>query len=219
MSIEKPAIPHEAERQNRANPRQRAQRAETREKLIEGAVKVFADKGYSSATVDDVLRESGVSRASFYAHFPSKIALISAVADSFVPLWQPMYKELAGMLSPDQTSLEDWCRRNVALYRQNETTCLVLTQATAIEPDLYWKIAGYQEVLIDMLAHANPALSHLKSDQAGRHRAAFALSQLDQACYFLTVRQSQQDPEAAIIAMAAQLGHFFESEMARGPVR
>jgi len=216
MSTDEPALQHDLERQNRANSRQRAQRAATHEKLVEGAVRVFAEKGYANATVDEVLREAGVSRASFYAHFPSKVGLISAVADSFVPLWQPMYEELAAMQAPDQASLEDWCRRNVALYWQNETTCLILTQATAIEPDLYWKIAGFQNVLIDMLARKNAALAHLETDEAGRHRAAFALSQLDQACYFLTVRRSQQDPEAAIVAMAAQLLHFFESEMARG---
>jgi AcrR family transcriptional regulator len=216
MSTNEPVLPNDLERQNRANPRQRAQRAATREKLVEGAVRVFAEKGYASATVDDVLSEAGVSRASFYAHFPSKVGLISAVADSFVPLWQPMYEELAAMQVPDQVRLEDWCRRNVALYWQNETTCLILTQATAIESDLYWKIAGFQNVLIDMLARKNAALAHLETDEAGRHRAAFALSQLDQACYFLTVRRSQQDPEAAIVAMAAQLLHFFESEMARG---
>ncbi len=204
------------ERQNRANPRQRAQRAATREKLVDGAVKVFADKGYANATVDDVLRESGVSRASFYAHFPSKVALVRALADSFVPMWQPLYEELAAMAVPDQARLEDWCRRNVALYRQNETTCMILTQASAVEADLYWQIAGYQNVLVDMLARRNPALAHLDTDSAGRHRAAFALSQLDQACYFLTVRRSQQDPEAAIVAMAAQLHHFFKAEMARG---
>jgi|GEM_PF-1582358 len=216
MSTDQPALSQEMERQNRANPRQRAQRAATREKLVEGAVRIFAEKGYANATVDDVLKEAGVSRASFYAHFPSKVGLISAVADSFVPLWQPMYEELAAKQTPDQASLVDWCRRNVALYRQNETTCLILTQATAIEADLYWKIAGFQNVLIDMLARKNAALAHLETDEAGRHRAAFALSQLDQACYFLTVRRSQQDPEAAIVAMAAQLLHFFESEMARG---
>lgn len=203
-------------RQNRANPRQRAQREETRAKLLDGAVRVFAQKGYASATVDDVLQESGVSRASFYAHFASKLALAEALADGFVPIWRPMYDELANMLSPDLSSLEDWCRRNVALYRQNEKTCLVLTQATAAEPDIYWKIAGYQESLIDLLASRNPALAHLANDKSARHRAAFALSQLDQACYFLTVRASQQDPEGGIAAMASQLDHFLQTEMDRG---
>ena len=203
-------------RQNRANPRQRAQREETRAKLLDGAVRVFAQKGYASATVDDVLQESGVSRASFYAHFPSKLALVEAMADAFVPIWQPIYDALAAMPAPDLGQLEDWCRRNVALYRQHEATCVVLTQAAAAEPDLYWKIAGYQDALIDLLAHQNVALAHLAHDSAARHRAAFALSQLDQACYFLTVRADRQDPEIGIAAMASQLHHFFESEMTRG---
>lgn len=202
-------------RSNRANARQRAQRGETRAKLLDGAVRVFARKGYASATVDDVLQESGVSRASFYAHFPSKLALVEAMADAFVPIWRPMYDELAHMEPASVELLEDWCRRNVALYRQNETTCLVLTQATAAEPELYWKIAGYQEALIDLLASGNAALSHLRHDDAARHRAAFALSQLDQACYFLTVRASQQDPEGGISAMASQLHHFLQSEVLR----
>ena len=216
MSTDQPSASVTQQRQNRANPRQRAQREETRAKLLEGAVRVFVQKGYASATVDDVLQESGVSRASFYAHFPSKLALVEALADGFVPIWRPLYEELAGMVPPEPEKLEDWCRRNVALYRQNETTCLVLTQATAAEPDMYWKIAGYQESLIDLLASRNPALVHLAQDAAARHRAAFALSQLDQACYFLTVRASQQDPEGGIAAMAAQLHHFFATETGRG---
>lgn len=218
MSTDPTSGPTAPSRQNRANPRQRAQREETRAKLLDGAVRVFVQKGYASATVDDVLQEAGVSRASFYAHFPSKLALVEALADGFVPIWRPMYDELAAMASPDPHSLEDWCRRNVALYRQNEATCLVLTQATAAEPDMYWKIAGYQESLIDLLASRNPALAHLTHDSAARHRAAFALSQLDQACYFLTVRASQQDPEGGIAAMASQLHHFFETEAGRGGV-
>lgn len=216
MSTDPAPDPTTPSRQNRANPRQRAQREETRTKLLDGAVRVFVQKGYAAATVDDVLQESGVSRASFYAYFPSKLALVEALAEGFVPVWRPMYNELAEMASPDLKNLEDWCRRNVALYRQNEATCLVLTQATSAEPDMYWKIAGYQDSLIDLLASRNPALGHLAHDSAARHRAAFALSQLDQACYFLTVRAAQQDPESGIAAMAAQLYHFFETETGRG---
>lgn len=203
-------------RQNRANARQRTQREGTRARLLEGAVRVIAAKGYANTTVDDVLQEAGVSRASFYSHFPSKIALVEAMADDFVPIWRPMYEELAAMADPSQACLEDWCRRNVALYRQNEATCLVLTQAAAAEPDMYWKIAGYQESLIDLLASRNSALLHLANDTAARHRAAFALSQLDQACYFLTVRASLRDPEEGIASMASQLHYFLETEMARG---
>lgn len=216
MSTDSPIPRDGMERQNRANPRQRAQRSATRDKLLEGAVRTFAAKGYANATVEDVLKEAGVSRASFYAHFASKLALIGAVADGFVPIWRPLYDELAAMTRPEIGLVQDWCRRNVALYRKNDVTCMVLTQAAAIEPDLYWKIAGYQDSLVDLFVQKNAALAHLAHDQAARHRAAFALSQLDQACYFLTVRAGRQDPEEGIVAMSAQLLHFLQTEMERG---
>lgn len=203
-------------RRNRANPRQRAQRAETRERLIEGAVRVFADKGYVASAVEDVLKEAGVSRASFYAHFAGKADLAAALADGFVPIWQPLYVELACMRTFALSDIEHWCRRNLELYRANEAVCIILTQAAAIEADIYWKIAGYQEALVDLLADRNDLLPHLRNDVPARHRAALALSQLDQACYFLAIRQWKQDPDAGISAMAAQLHHFLTTEATRG---
>ena len=66
--------------------------------------------------------------------------------------------------------------------------------------------------------HADGTVAVVEHAQAlaARHRAAFALSQLDQACYFLTVRAAQQDPEGGIAAMASQLYHFLETETAGG---
>ena len=60
------------------------------------------------------------------------------------------------------------------------------------------------------------ALAHLAHDKAGRLRAALALSQIDQACYFLAVRRWQEEPEAGVEAMAAQLCHFLTTEAERG---
>ncbi len=212
----KPGIPvGSAERPNRANPRQRAQRAETRERLIEGAIRVFSAKGYVNSTVEDILSEAGVSRASFYAHFAGKAAVVEAMIENFAPIWQPAYVELSTM-PHDLGQLTAWCRRNVALYRSNQPLCIIMTQAAAIEPDLYWKMSAYQDALTDQLAAGNPALAHLAHDKAGRLRAALALSQIDQACYFLAIRRWQEDPEAGVEAMAAQLHHFLTTEAARG---
>lgn len=116
----------------------------------------------------------------------------------------------------DLGQLTAWCRRNVALYRSNQPLCIIMTQAAAIEPDLYWKMSAYQDALTDQLAAGNPALAHLAHDKAGRLRAALALSQIDQACYFLAIRRWQEDPEAGVEAMAAQLHHFLTTEAARG---
>lgn len=220
MSIANPLLstPLEA-RSNRANPRQKAQRAETRERLIEGAIRVFAQQGYAQASVEDVLMEAGVSRASFYSHFAGKPGLVTAIADRLSPLWQPLYGELVRMQQPNLSNLEDWCRRSVDLYRAHQDICIILTQASAIELDLYWKLTAHRETVTSEFAVHNPALAHLSDDPAARLRAALALLQLDQACYYLAVRGWQADEAAGIEAMAMQLHHFLVTETARGGSR
>jgi len=69
-----------------------------------------------------------------------------------------VFKKLAVMLDADLASLRSWCARMVATYRQNETICVVLAQAAMLDSDFYWKMAGYQAMLIDMLAEGHPRL-------------------------------------------------------------
>lgn len=54
----------------RTGPRER-QRAATRERLYEAALAEFRSKGFERASVSEIARAAGVSRPSFYAHFPT----------------------------------------------------------------------------------------------------------------------------------------------------
>jgi AcrR family transcriptional regulator len=60
---------------------QDARRKETREKLIEAAVKVLATRGYANFRIADVAALSGVSHGGMIHHYPSKDALITAVLE------------------------------------------------------------------------------------------------------------------------------------------
>lgn len=194
------------------NSLQRAQRADTRQRLIDGAKSVFARLGYATATTEHVLTEAGVSRASFYAHFPGKAALVSAIAEQFGPVWRPLYAELAAMTSFTPAKLREWCARHVQIYREHQDICIILTQAAAIESDVYWKLAAEQEAIIDLLANANLGLAHLSTDRDARTRAALVLSNIDNTCYFLAVRHWADDPSAGTSAMADALGRFLQEE-------
>ena len=55
----------------------------TREKILEAALSVFAQKGYHRAIVDDIVRASGTSKGAVYHHFPNKEALFLALVDEF----------------------------------------------------------------------------------------------------------------------------------------
>jgi AcrR family transcriptional regulator len=53
----------------------------TRERILEAAESVFADKGYHDAAVDEIGRATSMSKGGLYFHFPSKEELFFAVLD------------------------------------------------------------------------------------------------------------------------------------------
>ena len=59
---------------------------ETRERILEAAVNVFASKGYHDTKVDDIVAESKTSKGSFYFYFPSKQDIFLALVDTFADL-------------------------------------------------------------------------------------------------------------------------------------
>lgn len=54
---------------------------DTKGKILEAALKVFADKGYHSASVEDIVSASNTSKGGFYFHFPSKQELFLALLE------------------------------------------------------------------------------------------------------------------------------------------
>lgn len=49
---------------------------ETRSRLVEAAVEVFAERGYEGARVTDITRAAGLSSGAIYAHYTSKAELL-----------------------------------------------------------------------------------------------------------------------------------------------
>ncbi len=52
--------------------------------VLEGARKVFMDRGYEGASVDEIARVAGTSKATLYSYFPDKRQLFEAVMQTQV---------------------------------------------------------------------------------------------------------------------------------------
>lgn len=65
------------------NPLRRDGRArpQTKERLLQAATEVFAEKGYYATAVDDIVHVSGTSKGSFYNFFPNKQSIFMALVD------------------------------------------------------------------------------------------------------------------------------------------
>jgi AcrR family transcriptional regulator len=48
------------------------QRAETRERIFETALREFRDVGFAAAQIDRIAKNAGIARGTFYFHFPTK---------------------------------------------------------------------------------------------------------------------------------------------------
>lgn len=62
--------------------RRAATKARTREALLDAARRVFAERGYGPASVEEIARTAGVSVGSVYVHFTSKEALFTALLEA-----------------------------------------------------------------------------------------------------------------------------------------
>lgn len=56
-----------------------AAKAESRERIVKAARRLFKKDGYKGANIDEIMNEAGLTRGTFYAHFRNKDALFAEV--------------------------------------------------------------------------------------------------------------------------------------------
>jgi AcrR family transcriptional regulator len=72
----------------------------TRDRLLAGALEVFARKGYEDARVEDICQEAGAARATFYRHFTGKDELFLALLHQLTAELDAMAADV-GPVTPD----------------------------------------------------------------------------------------------------------------------
>jgi len=105
----------------------------TRQRIIDAALDVFADKGYNDALVDDIARNSDTSKGAFYFHFPSKHAifesLLGTLVERLVKDAQSEIDRRVGALDKVEGALETVLS---TLSRHEKATRLLFVEATGL---------------------------------------------------------------------------------------
>jgi AcrR family transcriptional regulator len=76
-----------------ATTKKRRSREETRQKLLDSALQVFARNGYERATVDEIVREAGFSKGAFYVHFETKEDLFWEMLEERIAAQQDTFRQ------------------------------------------------------------------------------------------------------------------------------
>jgi TetR/AcrR family acrAB operon transcriptional repressor len=78
-----------------------ADAAKTRESLLDAALAVFAERGYTAARLEEIAARAEVTRGALHHHFPDKAALyVQAVDARWKEVTAPLWAELDGTAPP-----------------------------------------------------------------------------------------------------------------------
>jgi len=56
-------------------PYSKSHKANTRKKILNSAITLFSTRGFDQVSIDDLMKDAGLTRGAFYAHFESKQAV------------------------------------------------------------------------------------------------------------------------------------------------
>jgi AcrR family transcriptional regulator len=114
----------------------------TRQRLVDAATKVFAEQGFSAATLDDIAEAAGLTKGAIYSNFASKADLALAVLDRRIDRPIAIFTDVDPSLSREQ-QFEEGGRLlaeeldDAAMWFRLELEC---TAATVRNPELLAKL-------------------------------------------------------------------------------
>ncbi len=79
----------------RTKQQNEAIRSEKRQLIMNAALKLFAEKGYASASINDIAQSAGISKGLMYNYFASKEEVLQSI-------WDGLADEFAQMIDPNQ---------------------------------------------------------------------------------------------------------------------
>jgi AcrR family transcriptional regulator len=129
-------------------------KAQTRERLIEAAARVFAEKGFATTSLDEVADAAGLTKGAVYSNFENKEDLVAAVLRAH---------------EDRQSGISDIATGAGTLEEQQAVAARLFSESVAGERDAWL-------LFLDFTTYAlrNPAVygDFLASHRAGRKRIA-----------------------------------------------
>src|SRR6476661_263306 len=123
-----------------------AHEQEVRDRILDAAARVFAEKGYHSSTIADVVRESGLSVGAIYTYFSGKDELIRLTCEDIASRG---LDELAARLAPATTTAE---RLAIAIRLYVETIDGIAGAPGQVSLIQAWAEADREPAVREMLA-------------------------------------------------------------------
>jgi AcrR family transcriptional regulator len=163
-----------------ADRRLTPQGLERKQQLLDGAARLFAERGYEETRVIDIVREAGVAKGLFYWYFDNKEALFKELAESIRLRLRRQQKAVLDESAPPLVNLR----------RGTEASVVFMSEHAHFFSLLEVEGRNFTEVLrAGTEQHLGDTLSIIKAGQADG-----------------TVRD--EDPHLLALGVVSAVGHF-----------
>ena len=187
--------------------------------ILEAAVQVIIDVGFTEMTVADVAKVAGVSTALVHYHFSSKKEVVLAVVDDLAARLRARAREKAGKDPDAAARLHGFIDAAVGLgpgADAESVACWIGVSAEAVrDPEVREVTAKVTRALVDELATLTRAalLDRGRRTEEARKIAALLWSAM-QGSYLLAVTSPGAVPRGAMAPMLHALADRFIGEQA-----
>lgn len=197
-----------------------AQKQLTRNMIVDRALELFTEKGYSATTIDEIAAAVGTSRVTFYAHYPSRLDLmkefmgrVNAVLDRPEgPDQTSTAAELVNVVQEGELAgIFAWLESRAALWPVFRPYLDVLDEAAAVDRDVRALVEGWhEEVIADMVRGME--LAGRFSGETHHIRGTLAFTQLNYVSTLWTRRKYEPNREHALEVLAESWHHVLCSD-------
>ena len=144
----------------------------TRQQLLEAAIRVFAEKGVSRTSLQDIAQRAGVSRGAIYWHFANKADLFDAMMESAVLPMEQALQQIGHVAGQDP-------------LHELEGALLLSMRSIASDPRIraIFEIATLKVEYVDELMTVKARMRRLVPTPLGKSSAACKTPQPTMVCY------------------------------------
>jgi AcrR family transcriptional regulator len=141
-----PSMVRYGEKQDGRVTRAQRARAERRTAVLAAAQRIFAEKGYSGTSIDDIIEAADIARGTFYLYFESKRAIFDELLDELFTTLQSQVKRIEvgpGALPPVEQMDATVDRVMQTLLENREMARILLREAVGIDDEFDAKLAQF----------------------------------------------------------------------------
>lgn len=132
-------------------------RRDKRADIVNAGIRVFSRKGFSRCSVEDILQEARVARATFYSYFDSKKDLFVELVDGILNTMEEIVKRNLDDMPTDLAVLKERTKRTILdlfeYFSQNlEFAAIYIQEVMGMNPEIDARVVEWQRRMAELIS-------------------------------------------------------------------